>query len=848
VPPQIARLSQVLWIPLAALALSWALSFTPLFQRLDALSLDAQTRLAAREHFFRDALVIDIDDASLRTLQPFFGSWPYTRDTYAVLLDYFGEQGAHAVVFDILFADAREGDARLQQSIQRNPNVVLAATSRSDAADAERLAAALDGLAWKAPAGLPAVAWPSALLPLPEFTAPAAMRTSVGVVSVVSDRDGMLRRLPLFHRIDGRHLPALPLAAHFAGRPHPPVRVDGDGVTRVGPHAWPTDDKGAVHLHYPRNPNSVLSMPFARVAHAMLGQPGAELDPSVFRGKTIFIGSSAFLSDRVLTPVGDMNGLYVLAVAHQALAHNLVLKPRHGLWTGFLLLIALLPSLLQVGRTRRSALAGVAISALAGLAIYAAHLGLLAGLRQESSLLLPLTVVLTASLLETGRALRRVNEEQKARIHVLAHDDPLTHLPNRFSLHAHLAHAIEGAQQSGGRLAVLLIDLDNFKTVNDTLGHEAGDRMLMEATARLKSSVRSDDIVARLGGDEFGVVISGRDDIAVAQCAEVILNAMATPYQLAGQELHITSSVGISVYPSDGADVAALLKNADTALHLAKVRGRNSYCFFTPDLSRAAMDRLLLENQLRHALARGELELNYQPQIDIRSGRMTGAEALVRWNHPTHGLLAPDHFIPMAEDSGLILPLGEWVLRTACQQLQDWRAAGLTHIERVAVNLSARQFEQPDLPQRVASILQETGLHPSRLELEITESVATKNPERSIEILNTLRNMGVALALDDFGTGHSSLAYLKLFPINCLKIDRSFVRDIETDRHNAEICSATVALANKLGLKVLAEGVETLGQFNFLRNIDCAEAQGFLTSGPLPADAMARFQPSVLSR
>jgi diguanylate cyclase (GGDEF)-like protein len=491
---------------------------------------------------------------------------------------------------------------------------------------------------------------------------------------------------------------------------------------------------------------------------------------------------------------------------------------------------------------------GVAISAAAGLAVYAAHLGLLAGFRQESALLFPLLVVVSASLLEIGQGLRRLNEEQKARIHVLAHDDPLTHLPNRASMHAQLARAITDAQGSGNRLAVVLIDLDNFKTINDTLGLETGDLMLIEATRRLKSNVRPGDIVARLGGDEFGVVINGLENCDSAQFAENILSALAQPYKLAGQDLHITSSVGISLYPVDGDDVAALLKNADIALHLAKAQGRNSYRFFTAELSQAAMTRLLLENELRLALTRGELVLYYQPQIDMRSGLMTGVEALVRWNHPTQGLLAPDDFIPMAEETGLILPLGEWVLRTACRQLQSWHAAGLTHIERVAVNLSARQLDHQDLPALVADVLQETHLHPSHLELEITESVAMQNPEGSVKVLNALRQMGVTLALDDFGTGHSSLAYLKMLPISCLKIDRSFVRDIETNRHDAEICTATVLLARKLGLKVLAEGVETFGQFNFLRDINCTETQGYLTSGPLPADALEHFKPSPLPR
>jgi diguanylate cyclase (GGDEF)-like protein len=512
------------------------------------------------------------------------------------------------------------------------------------------------------------------------------------------------------------------------------------------------------------------------------------------------------------------------------------------------LAIALFPSLMLLREPRRSALAGAALSTGAGFLVYGIHLGLLYALRQESSLLLPLLVLFLANLLETARALRLMNVEQQARIHVLANDDPLTRLPNRFSLHAQLAHAIDGAQMAKSKLAVLLIDLDNFKAINDTLGHAVGDQMLVEATARLRASVRTNDIVARLGGDEFGIVVHGVDEISTAQCAEKIQQSLAKPYHLADQELYITSSVGISLYPTDGADVAALLKNADTALYRAKSQGRNSHRFFTPDLSQAAMNRLLIENQLRQGLSRNEFVLFYQPQINMQTGRISGIEALVRWNHPTQGLLTPDHFIPIAEDSGLILPLGEWVLHTACRQLQAWHAAGLTHIERVAVNLSARQFEQPELPELITSALRDTGLEPAHLELEITESVAMKNPQRSIEILKALRSMGITLALDDFGTGHSSLTYLKLFPITSLKIDSSFVRDIETDHHDAEICAATITLAHKLGLNVVAEGVEKVGQLLFLRNIECGDAQGYLISRPLPAEDVENFEPSPVPR
>ncbi|CAH1198324.1 putative Diguanylate cyclase [Candidatus Nitrotoga sp. BS] len=837
-----AKLVHPLWIPLTALVLAWALSFTSLYQHLDVLSLDKQTRLAAQQHFFQDALVIDIDDASLRAMQPYFGPWPYKRDTFALLLDYLGEMGARAVVFDITFADQRENDGRLREAIARNPNVVLAATMRIETESDEHAPTDLHGLTWDVPSGLPSYSWSAIQLPLASFTQPAPGYADIGVVTVQADRDGVLRRFPLFHRIDGQVIPSLPLAAHFSGVPHPPVRAIPGNSIQVDPFNWSTDNESAVHLFYPSNPNSVLSIPFSRIAMAVLGSPNQELSPAMIRGKTVFIGSTAIFADRVHTPVGEISGLYLLAITHQLLAQNLVLTPPRWYWTAGLLLIAVVPALLLIWQPRRSLLTGTAIGIGAALIVYVIHLSLLHWLKQESSLLLPLLVVLFVNMLEAMRSHRLLNKEQKAKIHVLANVDPLTQLPNRCALHALIAHAIEGAHMNKSSLAILLVDLDDFNTINDTLGLETGDQMLLDVTARLKLSVRTNDIVARLGGDEFGIVVHGVETASAVLCAEKILSALAQPYHLTGQALHITSSIGISLYPDDGSDAASLLKNAGAAMYHAKAQARNSYCQFTSDLSRDAMDRLLLENQLHQALARNEFVLFYQPQINVRSGRMIAVEALVRWNHPVHGLLFPDSFIPMAEKSGLILPLGEWVLRTACRQMQVWHAAGLTHINRVAINLSARQFEQPTLPAVVASVLKETQLDAAHLELEITESAAMKNPQHSIEILNTLRSMGITLSLDDFGTGHSSLTYLKLFPITSLKIDKSFVRDIETDHLDAEICASTIALAHKLGLNVVAEGVENAGQLLFLRNIKCGDAQGYFFSHPLSATDLESFK------
>lgn len=841
-PVQLARSGRLLWIPLAALALAWAFSFTPLYQRLDVLAFDVQARLVAQEHFFQDTLIIDIDDPSLREMQPFLGGWPYKRDVYAMLIDYLGEMGARTVAFDVVYADPREGDARLTESIERAPHIVLAATAISEAGEGDQTIP--PHLTWKVPAGLHARAWPGAQLPLLKFTQ-AGSGAAVGVVSVVADQDGVLRRIPLFHQFRGQYLPAMPLATQLAGGPQQQIQVK-DGIVQVGTHAWTTDADGAIHLHFPRNRNSVLSVPFSRVGLAMLGLPGQALDPSVFRGKTIFVGSTALFYDRVLTPVGDMNGVYILAIAHQLLARNLTLTPRHWRWTGLLLLIALLPSLLLLWHPQRSAMVGAALGLAAAVAVYVTQLGLLYWLKQESSLILPLLAVLVAGLLEALRALRLRDEEQEEKIHVLANNDPLTQLPNRFSMQEQMAHAIERAQTNHGSLAVLTINLDDFKTINNTLGHEIGDQLLVEVASRLRVSVQSSDIVARLDSNEFGIAVHSATAIAATQCANTILKALAKPYHLDKHELRVTSSIGVSMYPADGTDAALLLKQADTAMYHAKAQGRNTYHVFTPDLSEVALERFQIENQLRKALTRNELVLYYQPKVDMQTGRLSGAEALVRWNHPMRGLLGPGYFISIAESSDLVLPLGDWVLRAACRQIRAWHQAGFILNGRVAVNLSAPQFEQPGLPEHIAGILQETQVDARYLELEITESAAMTHPERSIETLKALRAMGLTIAVDDFGTGYSSLTYLKVFPVTSLKIDSSFVRNIETDPNDAAICASTIALAHKLGLKVVAEGVERSGQYTFLKQQQCGETQGYLISRPLPADAFAQFVPPLI--
>jgi len=432
---------------------------------------------------------------------------------------------------------------------------------------------------------------------------------------------------------------------------------------------------------------------------------------------------------------------------------------------------------------------------------------------------------------------RKTAEE---RIRHLAHHDPLTGLSNRFHLQGRLEQALATARRDGRRLAVIFLDLDRFKIINDTLGHQVGDHLLIAVAHRLRACVRDSDIVARLGGDEFVVVLTDVDGATARQVADKILRSLANAHSVGAHRLHATPSLGIAMFPADGENVETLMKNADTAMYHAKTTGRNNAQFFTAAMNEAASARLALETSLRRAVERAEFELHYQPQVELASGRVVGVEALVRWRHPERGLVSPLTFIPLAEETGLIAPLGEWVLDQALRQLAAWRAAGSDGL-RMAVNLSAHQLRDPSFAAGVAAALARHRVPAEWLELEITESVAMADPRATIELLEELRRMGVDLAIDDFGTGYSSLSYLKLLPIQRLKLDRSFVMDIERDPNDAAICSATIALAHSLGLGVVAEGVETEAQRDYLARLDCDILQGYLFSRPLPAAEAEAF-------
>ena len=431
---------------------------------------------------------------------------------------------------------------------------------------------------------------------------------------------------------------------------------------------------------------------------------------------------------------------------------------------------------------------------------------------------------------------RDVTERQEAadRILFLLGHDTLTTLPNRLALQSTMAHAVAEGRSRNTLIALLLLDLDHFKGLNDTLGPGVGDRILFEVAGRLKESVQEKNTVSRQSGDEFAILINDCGNVSmVALIAERLLASIRRPLLLDGHDIALSACIGISIYPEDGDDVEALLKNADTALHAAKAVGRDSYRFFEAEMNSVIGERLRLEHDLRQALARRELFLDYQPQYDAGDGRMLGVEALLRWRHPQQGLISPASFIPIAEETGLIVSIGEWVLDEACRQNAAWLAAGCGPLV-VAVNLSALQITQAGLSATVSAALRRHALPPALLELEITESVLMRDTDRALEVLSDLRRIGIKVSIDDFGTGYSSLNYLKRLPLDKLKIDRSFIRDLPRDANDVAITQAIIAISSKLGLAVIAEGVETREQFEFLRNNGCNQIQGFYFSRPRP--------------
>ena len=456
---------------------------------------------------------------------------------------------------------------------------------------------------------------------------------------------------------------------------------------------------------------------------------------------------------------------------------------------------------------------------------------------------LPCFAMVGGRLSEMRLRLRRTNDELStalATIQKLATNDTLTGLPNRAFFNEALGHAIAQSQRHGLPLALFFLDLDRFKNINDTLGHAVGDRVLQEAATRLRGAVRASDLIARLGGDEFVLLVEEfRDTAHLTEIAGKVVKAFQPSFVIDGQELALSASVGVCAYPQDGADAQALLASADIAMYRAKEEGRNRHCFYSAELNHLTGERLALEASLRHALERGEIEVFYQPKISMGHGRVTGVEALIRWRHPQMGLLLPDKFIAIAEETGAIVPIGYWTLRRVCERARRWSEQG--NPLSVAVNLCAVQFHDPDLAPRLGEILRTTGAQAHMLELEITESMVMKDPDAAVTVMEALRAMGVRLSIDDFGTGHSSLGYLKRFPVNQLKVDRSFVRDLPHNGDDVAITRAVIAMAHSLRMSVVAEGVEHRQQFELLRNEGCDEFQGYYCRPPLEEAELMRF-------
>ncbi|ABO49880.1 diguanylate cyclase/phosphodiesterase with PAS/PAC and GAF sensor(s) [Desulforamulus reducens MI-1] len=457
------------------------------------------------------------------------------------------------------------------------------------------------------------------------------------------------------------------------------------------------------------------------------------------------------------------------------------------------------------------------------------NLSLLTGFAQLASIALDNANLYQAAQQELAER-KRIEEI----LRYLAYHDSLTELPNRTLFNDRLSMALNQAHRNKNKLAVMFLDLDHFKKVNDTLGHDIGDQLLKGIAQRFSKLLRKGDTIARIGGDEFTILlhnITRAENASIV--ADKIIDTLANPWIIGNHEFHITTSIGIALYPDDGTDAESLLKNADAAMYQAKEMGRNNYQFYTPTMNAQTLRRFELENNLRRALDRKEFVIYYQPQVEIHTGKIVGVEALIRWQHPQRGMISPAEFIPMAEETGLIIPIGEWILRRACAQNKAWQDRGFSPM-RVTVNLSARQFLQPHLPQYISNVLEDTGLGPQWLELEITESLAMKDVAFTEKTLIELRKMGITLAIDDFGTGYSSLNYLKRLPIDILKIDRSFIHDLNTESDDVAIISAIITLGHNLKMKVVAEGVETKEQLMFLRQQQCDLMQGYLFTKPLP--------------
>lgn len=432
--------------------------------------------------------------------------------------------------------------------------------------------------------------------------------------------------------------------------------------------------------------------------------------------------------------------------------------------------------------------------------------------------------------------IRRAEEQ----LNYFAYYDQLTKLPNRVSFHNRFKEVIEYAQQENESVALLFLDIDHFNVINNSLGHDIGDLLFKAIAERLRLHIPPCDMVARLRGDEFAIILQNVVEEDVKQTAQKILNVIAQPFKLYGHEIFITASIGITLYPTHHVNVESLIKNADMAMYHAKREGRNIFKYYNPALDQKSSEQMALENSLRRAIERQEFRLYYQPQLDLQTGKIVGAEALVRWQHRELGIVMPSKFVPLAEETGLIIGLGEWVIHTVCQQHKVWQEKGLPQL-RIAINISGQHFKRGDLITTIKDAVKTAGISYSNLEMELTESIIMQNASTTVAMLAELKSLGTNIAIDDFGTGYSSLSYLKHFPVSTIKIDRCFVEEITTDKHDAAISLAIIELSHSLGLKVIAEGVETQAQFDFLKESGCDQMQGYLFSPPVPPEEFERL-------
>ncbi len=552
--------------------------------------------------------------------------------------------------------------------------------------------------------------------------------------------------------------------------------------------------------------------------HAITVQPGLTYDPALFAASIVIAIVSSFVALTLFFRLRALRG----AVRHLSRAAAAVVM-------GFAITGLHYTGMAATQFAPGSWCSGGVQIAQEWLAVLIAVIAM--GLLGITAVLLLVDSHLAARARRHSQELQQVNQQ----LQYAATHDSLTGLPNRTLLLDRLSQAANQSRRQNSTFAVAAFDLDRFKAVNDTLGHAAGDELLKQIASRISSTLRRSDTLARMGGDEFVAVLPGVSTRTEAlSVLSKVQDAIGETMQLCGVDVQVGSSIGVAFFPHDASEPLPLLKEADAAMYYAKRQGRNNMQFFTEGMGAIDRERLELEHDLRRAIANDELLLHYQPKVDVTTGRIKGAEALLRWRHPKRGLIAPTVFIPIAEETGMILPIGEWVLREACLQLKRWHHAGFGHLT-MAVNLSAEQFSQENLVQCVGSALRDAGIPPQSLELELTESAVMRDSERSVRLLGEIVALGVRISVDDFGTGYSSLSYLRRLPLHTLKIDRSFIRDVESSRDDAEIVRAIVSLAHSLELEVTAEGVETGGQYDFVKTLGCEQYQGYLCSAPMPA-------------